>query len=562
MTGTAVTGALGLINSGVDKKGISNLAGFSQLNAADLGRFNKLLGGLAGESVNYAFTGDFNLNVLNASLFTSFTSKNISMGLLEMQLGKNGFGMNIGTGGVNISPDELYHSGGGALVWGINTGIDIFARKADFKAKATLRAQYGFGGSREKEQLWDILSGRANLVTDDIADYTGKTELINGKRTIHLGGYSTSMSIADQMTMATVLGHEAYRDGIVTNDNDLETQAAVLAHTKMAAAMILGGQKITLTDNLIDDLMTFVYSGGGGDGFNAYVNGNYDSSGDYWLLKKDGTVVDDDSADLHWEAITKDGGARYKTIWRAGEGVSKEESLVALLGGNETARKILADNGIKLNGNETAGEIGALIMANFTNSPENGGSLNLDYSQFNFDRDWLAIYNSYSADGNAAFFKKYEYHSNNDALLKTGNFNEPITDLLEYYAMLYDPLKNSLPLAGTEYENDPLGYLQANTSFVNLPGTGTVRVNNDMIDGLLAAYAETKAQGGVVPKSAAGLVIRFMHNDKDELLLSFHATGHAVDFDTATNQQYFLSDYTMTDPVLDSYLRDGLGVNQ
>jgi hypothetical protein len=93
--------------------------------------------------------------------------------------------------------------------------------------------------------------------------------------------------------MATVLGHEAYRDGIVTNDNDLETQAAVLAHTKMAVAMILGGQDINLNGNLIDDLMAYVDSGGGGGSFNAYVNGNYDSSADYWKLisKSDGNNV-------------------------------------------------------------------------------------------------------------------------------------------------------------------------------------------------------------------------------------------------------------------------------
>jgi hypothetical protein len=564
MTGTAAAGVLGAINSGTGKDGINVLTGFSTVNFKNVERLYKLLGGLAGEGVNYAFTGDFNLNVLNAGLFTS---KDVNKGLLEMRLGNNGFRMNIGTGGVNISPDELYSAAGGALVWGINTGIDIFAMKNDFDAKVALRAQYGYGDDAQKKQLWNILSGRDALLaggnSQNTGDpYTAETNYINGKRTVHLGGYDSSMSAAEQMYLGVVLGHEAWRDGLVTGDNERETQSAVLAHTKMAAAMLEDGQALRFTENLANDLIAYYSSGGGGDGFNKYVNANYDSSGDYWLLKKDGSIVDDDSADLRWEAVTKDGGARYKTIWRAGKGVTKEESLITLLGGSEKAQQLLADQGIPFTGKETAGELGSLIMAGFTNSPENGGALNLDYSRFNFEKDWLAIYKSYSAGNNAAFFRANTWYAGRADLLKAANIGESITDPLEYYALLFDPLKKALPLAGTEYENDPLGYLQNNTSIVTYPGAGSVRVRNDMKEGLLAAYETAKAQGGVIPKSAGGLMIRFMNNDGNKLYLSDHATGYAVDFDPGNNGQYFIPEYAKTNSDFNKYLSEAMGVSQ
>jgi murein DD-endopeptidase MepM/ murein hydrolase activator NlpD len=90
-----------------------------------------------------------------------------------------------------------------------------------------------------------------------------------------------------------VLGHEAYRDGVVTDDNYLETRTATAAHTEMAIRMIRDGQSLSiLNDNLIKDVIAYSQNT---DAFNAYVDSNYDSSADYWKLMRDGTLVNNNS---------------------------------------------------------------------------------------------------------------------------------------------------------------------------------------------------------------------------------------------------------------------------
>jgi murein DD-endopeptidase MepM/ murein hydrolase activator NlpD len=98
------------------------------------------------------------------------------------------------------------------------------------------------------------------------------------------------MSVAEQMGLAVVLGHEAYRDGIVTKNNYIETRRAVLAHTEMVIRMIGDGQELWLNQNLANDLNAYFNARGDMNSFNAYVGGNYDSGGDYWKLiyDKDG----------------------------------------------------------------------------------------------------------------------------------------------------------------------------------------------------------------------------------------------------------------------------------
>jgi flagellar motor component MotA len=278
---TFTSGMLKIANSGLDYE---KLKGFSVVNQKNVDRLNGLIGSLGGESLKYAFTGDFTLNILNTGLFTN---GNFNHGLLELHLGSGDPRMNIGSSGANVSIDNIVGSIQGAMVWNVNNRITRYTEKNDFKEKITLRGQYGFGDKKQKNQLWDILSGRNPILTEKGKDYTAETDIIDGKRTIKIGNYTAGMSDEDQMLLAVVLGHEAYRDGIVSLDNNLETQRAVLGHTEMAIRMVMDGQMMAFNDNLLKDIVEYFYSNGNLDLFNAYVDNNYDSSGDYWRLVKD-----------------------------------------------------------------------------------------------------------------------------------------------------------------------------------------------------------------------------------------------------------------------------------
>ena len=63
------------------------------------------------------------------------------------------------------------------------------------------------------------------------------------------------------------------------------------------------GNAIQMTENLAMDIIAYQFSQGLGDEtiFSNYVAGNYDSSGDYWRLMDDGTLVNDGSGWLRDE---------------------------------------------------------------------------------------------------------------------------------------------------------------------------------------------------------------------------------------------------------------------
>ncbi|MDR0451199.1 MAG: M15 family metallopeptidase, partial [Treponema sp.] len=295
--------------------------------------------------------------------------------------------------------------------------------------------------------------------------------------------------------------------------------------------------------------------------FNAYVDRAYDSSGDYWLLKTDGTIADDGSADLRWEALVKkdkEGGEYYKTIWYAGQGMDKEESLVALLGGKERALGLLQEEGVFAAGEGSEKSIGELVLQNFLGE---NSVLSLDYSQFDIKgltgKDWQAIYESYT--GNKTFYESYTLrgqYRGDAALLKQENLGDTVTSDLEYYSLLYYPLLDGLEDRGIRNLNDPLAYLAANTDIFSYPGWGSVRVHSSMIDGLKQAFDAAAGAGADIPATDGGLLLRFQDSaDRGSLVLSEHALGMAVDFDAENNRMYFITEYARNDPAFAGYLQ-------
>jgi murein DD-endopeptidase MepM/ murein hydrolase activator NlpD len=215
--------------------------------------------------------------------------------------------MNIGTGGADASFGAISSAMSGAFVAGLNTVIGINSLVSGNENKIMMRAQYGYGDSQQKNNLYAILAGKASInFVDEIndkdgtaTDARGKTILDNRKRIIDMVGSSKEMSIAKQLAMAVTLGHEAYRDGIQGANNTIETQNAVFGHTAMAARLLRDGMyssamfaSVMGDKNLQSDLQN-IFSGATRDEFNKYVDESYDSSADYWKLMNDGTLVND-----------------------------------------------------------------------------------------------------------------------------------------------------------------------------------------------------------------------------------------------------------------------------
>ena len=226
MAGAFTSSSLTALNSGFSHLNNNKLKGFGELNQTDLGKLNGLAGSLVGQGVNYALGNDFTLNLLNFSLLSSNSSFNT--GLLELHLGRDGTSMNFGTGGANVSIDNIAAVFRGAQVWEVNSNISKYIKNQSkeggngFDSYVTLRAQYGYGDNVQKDQLYGILKGDVTLNTNAEGDYSAQTTIDkeNGNRVISLAGYQQGMSTEDQFRLAAILGHEAYRNGYNVGDTD------------------------------------------------------------------------------------------------------------------------------------------------------------------------------------------------------------------------------------------------------------------------------------------------------------------------------------------------------
>jgi hypothetical protein len=209
-TGTAslVGGTFSWINTGDNA---NKLIGFSKENINNVASLNNLAGSLAGEGITYAFTGDLTLNLLNLNNTNSFS--NVNLGLLELHLGKNGLGMNLGSDGADINYRTAARAFQGIDVWNTNSNIGDFVENAGLEIAISLRAQYGFGDSIQKKQLSNILHNDIGIIAAGGEEIIAKSKMTNSGKVIYLNGYNDNMGISDQMRLAAILGHEAYRDG-------------------------------------------------------------------------------------------------------------------------------------------------------------------------------------------------------------------------------------------------------------------------------------------------------------------------------------------------------------
>jgi len=300
MTSTLVSSTLMHFNSGFN---LDKSIGFNGLQRFDINNINNLIGGLAGEAVGFALGDDFNLNILNFGLFTN---GKVQSGLLELHFSRDGnTTMNFGTGGVNVSIDNIISSINGIKHWNVNNKIFNYGKKNELNDLIVLRAQYGYGDDSQKANLFDILKGDTALNFLTEGDYNGKTFFDEyGKKTINLTGYSAGMSVAEQFLLAVVLGHEAYRDGYGIGEYDtfgnLVTKESQFNELINASIARIGmGDRIDAEHRwfyetyigLLEEKYLLEISKATGDKalFNDYINVFYNNDKDFlWLFSETG----------------------------------------------------------------------------------------------------------------------------------------------------------------------------------------------------------------------------------------------------------------------------------
>ena len=327
--GSLVTNSLNL--STIGDNGVK-VTGFSSMNISDMQSLNSVVGGLASSGLEYGLTGKTTLNVLNIAdlginslvnraIGNTNAPVNASCGLLELHLDDSqGASFALGTGGTDLSIGTVASAARGFDVLKTNFEINHYTNKNELQnAAIALREQYGFGGKAEKNQLKSILNGKTELKTGS-GDGKAQTVRENGKRVVYLNNYSNDMTREEQLKLGITLGHEAYRDGVKGDEltQKIETRNAVAGHTDMMTRM-LGDSLYSYTfsgiiagdTNLQMDLLARSL---GDDVFNDYVDGMYDSSGDFWRFNLDGTIEDTKDRAIYREIIKEDGTSDYEKL--------------------------------------------------------------------------------------------------------------------------------------------------------------------------------------------------------------------------------------------------------
>ena len=185
---------------------------------------------------------------------------------------------------------------------------------------------YVYGDWTQENTMTRISSRRDELhIVDDMADDANAQTVQKADGT---GRVITMENTGDVHKNAITLGHEAYRDGVVTDHSSqqAETINAVLAHSAMAEKMTQYNQSLSG----ILALEAALYKAGRTDLLAGIAEELYDSSGDYWRFNLDGTIEDTKDRAIYREIIKENGESKYEKL-EDYEG-SRIEALVKTIG--------------------------------------------------------------------------------------------------------------------------------------------------------------------------------------------------------------------------------------
>gem|GEM_PF-2410149 len=290
LTGMTSTFTSGFLND-------SAIFGFTDELLKDGRQLNGLVGGLAGQGVNYALGNDFTLNVLNIGpLF----KEGANAGILELNLGRNGTSFSFGSGGADVSIGTLRSAARGLEAYKVN--IELYKSRENHEGNYVAMRTLYTGSEVNKKEYDNIIAGKT-LVRRWDEEYTkSKLNRATGVKTIFLGTEATGSS--SRLTISAFLSHESYRDGKFSGikGQRLELQNAVLGHIETNQKLIDNYGRYSLDRELADEALAFRYFMENDPTLIQSIFKVYDNSGDNWRLLRDGTVVDDGSGWLTYES--------------------------------------------------------------------------------------------------------------------------------------------------------------------------------------------------------------------------------------------------------------------
>ncbi len=225
---STVGGMVNTFTAGTLNLGLEGFVGDVYKNGSKLSGF---VGGLASQGVQYAMGGDFTMNILNTSMFGA---KN-GTGLFELRFGRDGFRAGIGMGGMDASFGTIASAIKGLEAWKVNAEIWGSDEAEASRYTSSLRTLYS-SDEVTRAEYEAILAGKTNVVERGSVDYTESVMMNDGTKNIYLG--SDALNDGNRFGLNVVFAHEAYRDGIVTDDNYLETREAVEGHIATAEKLI------------------------------------------------------------------------------------------------------------------------------------------------------------------------------------------------------------------------------------------------------------------------------------------------------------------------------------
>ena len=212
-------------------------------------------------------------------------------GLLEVTFGSSGITGRIGTGGIDLG-GSLYDFG--KRMNDVNSLKKYEAEFGTEKGQTAYNA-YIYGDWTVENTAARLASKRDELIFTAGTDYKAHTT----QNTAGTGRIIEMNNLGDKYNNAITLGHEAYRNGIVDNNNKKETLDAVLSHVKMASAMENDMKKAGIGFDKQLAIEVALYNRGVLDV--EKLAEDYDSSADYWKLTKEGNLAYDGKADLYDE---------------------------------------------------------------------------------------------------------------------------------------------------------------------------------------------------------------------------------------------------------------------
>jgi len=282
----ALSSGLGNFTTGImslGAMGFTNSHNNIHSNAIEL---SKLTGNLVSQSINFASGNDFVFNLFNINSI----SEKYNSGLVELHIGRNGIGMQMGDRGYELNRGVITNSFLGLEAWKANAQI-FFGNNSSRTYASQMRTLYS-GNDVLKQEYNNVLEGRTVFSVWDEDHMYSHYDEETGIKTIFIN--RDALNSSSPLDLNVYISHEAYRDGIKSGEQEqkAETERAVIGHAETAmnifttyggygqsAGMVIEAILVSIAQNTSDSRLMDT------------LTGRYDSSDDYWKIMPDGTLV-------------------------------------------------------------------------------------------------------------------------------------------------------------------------------------------------------------------------------------------------------------------------------